>query len=313
MAKKAMVVGCGVIGLSSAIRLQEAGFEVSIITRDLPPNVTSAVAGAIWYAYGSHPRVRRWAEHSLETYLQLAQDPQSGVLIRRMREVFPHQQTDPWFKSRLPFFERIPAADLSIGFDDGFLMDIPIIETPKYLQYLVERFNQAGGQIEQRALSSLDELIDRYPLIVHCTGVGARQVVNDPDVYPIRGQVLKINAPHIQQGYMDDHHFTYIFPRGDGVILGGIAQPGNWSLVADPIISADILGRCAEVEPSVRSAPIIGALVGLRPGRHQVRLEVEQIGSSAVIHNYGHAGVGVTLSWGCAQEVVQLARQSARG
>src|SRR5690349_21836126 len=162
MAKKALVIGCGVIGLTSAIRLQEAGFEVSIITRDLPPNVTSAVAGAIWYGYGSHPRVRRWAEHSLEKYLQLAQNPQSGVQIRRMREVFPHQPDAPWFKSLLPFFERIPIDDLPIGFDDGFLMDIPIIETPKYLQYLIERFTQAGGEIEQRALSSLEVLIGQH-------------------------------------------------------------------------------------------------------------------------------------------------------
>jgi D-amino-acid oxidase len=123
--------------------------------------------------------------------------------------------------------------------------------------------------------------------------------------------VLKVDAPHIQQGYMDDHHFTYIFPREDGVVLGGIAQPGNWDLNADPIISADILSRCAQVEPSVRSAPIIATLVGLRPGRYEVRLEHEQIGDSIVIHNYGHGGVGVTLSWGCAQEVVELARKLA--
>ncbi len=308
MSKEAVVVGCGVIGLSSAIRLQEAGFGVTIISRDLPPNLTSAVAGAIWYGYGSHPRIRRWAEHSLETYLPMTQDEASGVLLRRVREVFVHPVAAPWFKNRLPFFERIPKHQLPKGFSDGFLMDVPIIETPTYLQCLVERFTSAGGHIEQRALTSLAELIGQHTLIVHCTGVGARTVAADSSVYPLRGQVIKIAASHIQQGYMDDDHFTYLFPRNDGVILGGISQPNNWSLDPDPAINIDILTRCAEIEPSVRSAPIIATLVGLRPGRHEVRLEVEQIDNTTIIHNYGHAGVGVTLSWGCARDVVELAQ-----
>src|SRR5258708_31860044 len=86
MPEQALVVGCGVIGLSSAIRLQEAGYRVSMIARDLPPNLTSAVAGAMWYGYASHSRIRQWAHHALDVYFELAQQPNTGVLIRRLRE-----------------------------------------------------------------------------------------------------------------------------------------------------------------------------------------------------------------------------------
>jgi D-amino-acid oxidase len=287
--------------------LQEAGYPVEIITRDLPPNLTSAVAGAVWYGHGGQPRVRRWAEDSLTHYLRLASDVSSGVLIRRLREVFVEAAETPWFAPRLPFFARLPAAKLPRGFSDGFLMDVPIIETSTYLQWLQVHFIDQGGQITQREIKSLSEV--NAPLLVNCTGVWARHVANDETVYPLRGQVVKIHAPQIQQGYMDDHNFTYIFPRRDGVILGGIAQVDNWSLAVDEDLKDDILARCAEIEPSVRSAPILADLVGLRPGRYEVRLECVRGSQQTVIHNYGHAGVGVTLSWGCAREVVELARQ----
>jgi D-amino-acid oxidase len=147
-------------------------------------------------------------------------------------------------------------------------------------------------------------------LIVNCTGVYARQVVPDPHVFPLRGQVVRIKAPHIQQGYMDDSTFTYIFPRGDDWVLGGVSQPGNWNLEPDAATAENILQRCEQIEPSVRHAEIIKHSVGLRPGRHEVRLECETVDERcAVIHNYGHGGVGYTLSWGCADEVTTLARE----
>jgi D-amino-acid oxidase len=106
---------------------------------------------------------------------------------------------------------------------------------------------------------------------------------------------------------------TYIFPRSDGCILGGTAQKDNWSLAVDPATAADIRARCEQIEPTLHDAEVLAQLVGLRPGRHEVRLEVEHIGQrQAVIHNYGHGGAGVTLSWGCAAEVVQLALAVAR-
>lgn len=306
MTTEVIVVGCGVIGLTSAICLQERGFAVTIIARDLPPNLTSAAAGAYWYGgeLAYHTNRHRWSLRSLERYLKLAQVKDSGVSLFWMREYFTSPMPDPWYKDHLPFFARVPRNELPPGYADGYYVEIPIVEPPRYLNRLVEQFKANGGVIQAQEIKSLTDLT--HNLIINCTGVYARQVAKDPLVYPLRGQVIKVSAPHIREAMMDDDTFTYILPRRDGCILGGISQKDNWSLEVDPAVSADITRRCAIFEPSVQQAEVISEHVGLRPGRHEVRLETEQIGSSCVIHNYGHGGLGFTLSWGCANDVVEL-------
>jgi D-amino-acid oxidase len=305
--KQVTVVGAGVSGLSSGIRLLEAGCDVQIITRERPADTTSAAAGAVWWGY-LEGRRRAWALVSLKEFQRLAENPDSGVLQIALRDVYPHPVADPWFKSELPACERIASEALPPGSADGFLMTVPLVETPRYLRFLLARFERLGGRIEQREIASLSELYGDNQLIVNCSGVGARQTANDPSVFPIRGQVVRVDTPFITQGYMDDESFTYIFPRGDGVVLGGVAQPDNWSRAVDPAITEDILRRTGAIEPGVRGAPVVAHAVGLRPGRHEVRLECERVSETcAVIHNYGHAGVGYTLSWGCAAEVASLA------
>jgi D-amino-acid oxidase len=303
---KITVVGSGVSGLTCALRLQADGHEVTIITRALPAQTTSAAAGAVWYGHGEG-KMRQWAQASLKRFTQLLAHDDSGILQVRLREVYPFPVATPWFAEELPYCERIAAKDLPAGYADGFIMDVPLVEPPRYLNYLKSQFEQNGGQIIERDLQSLDEIAAANSIIVNCSGVGARELVNDAEVYPIRGQTILIDAPTIQQAFMDDETFTYIFPRKDGVVLGGIAQPNNNSLTVDDTISADILQRCIKIEPSVQNAHIKGYTVGLRPGRYAVRLEAEKLSATCtVIHNYGHAGVGFTLSWGCAEDVAAL-------
>ncbi len=307
------VVGCGVSGLSSALNLQNAGFDVTIITRDRHPFTTSMAAGAVWYGGGALGKAREWAEITLEHFQALSTQANTGVTIVRLREVFPHDHPTPWYKDLLPYFEPIAKDELPSNCEAGFLMDVPIVESPCYLDYLYTQFIDNGGQLEIREIKMLDELKYDYPLIVNCTGVWARQVADDPKVFPIRGQTIVVQASDITEGFMDDYSFTYLFPRGDGVLIGGVAEPNIWDLEIDSGLTADILARCSQVEASVTDAPIVNQFVGLRPGRDQVRLEVEAISDDCkVIHNYGHAGVGYTLSWGCASDVTTLAQNLLR-
>ncbi|HZN93159.1 MAG TPA: FAD-dependent oxidoreductase, partial [Myxococcales bacterium] len=74
--------------------------------------------------------------------------------------------------------------------------------------------------------------------------------------------------------------------------------------------TAAILRRCADLEPAVASAQVLGIKVGLRPGRPAIRLEAERRGSLTIVHNYGHGGAGVTLCWGCAEAVVGVCIRS---
>jgi D-amino-acid oxidase len=188
-------------------------------------------------------------------------------------------------------------------------MDVPIVEPPKYLNYLYNRYKELGGELEIREIKMIDEVKYESPIIVNCTGVWAKEIADDSTVFPIRGQTVLIQAPDITEGYMDDHNFTYMFPREDGVLIGGVAEPNTWDLETDAGLTADIVARCSQIDPNIADVPILGQFVGLRPGRDRVRLEAEALSKDCtVIHNYGHAGVGYTLSWGCAGEVTTLAR-----
>lgn len=301
------VVGSGVSGLSAARNLQLAGFDVHIITRELPQFTTSVAAGAIWYGYGCTGSRRDWAQRSLDHFLALSKKENSGVSLQRVREVFAYPAEAPWYKDQLPFFKRTAQWNLPDDAQDGWSLDLPIVEAPLYLQNLYDEFLQAGGTIETREINSIDELVASGKLIVNCTGVWAKQVVKDASVYPIRGQTLLLDAPQISVGFM--RNATYLFPRGDGVLIGGNYHYNNWNLELDPDQAADIIERCSQVEPSVADSAVIRQFVGLRPGREEVRLELEKLSSDcSVIHNYGHGAIGFTLSWGCANAVTELAQ-----
>ena len=304
-----IVIGGGVIGLSSALALQQRGHSARLISRELPQETTSAAAGAIWAGGGLDGRMRRWADDSLTRFLTLCQVPDSGVTLQRIQDFrrhYPGAMSLPWFASRLAYCQRIPADELPSGFAAGLWLDVPIVAPPRYLQHLHEQFLAAGGILEVRQIDSLDELLDEGDLVVNCSGVGARKLADDPAVHPIRGQTLLVDA-QIDKGFMDESAFTYLFPREDGTLLGGTQRTDDWRREPDEGESAGILARCAAIDEAVNSATVLRVRVGLRPGRHAVRLEIERRTNGRIIHNYGHGGIGFTLSWGCALEVARLA------
>ena len=303
-----IVIGSGVIGLSAARALQLTGYDVHIVTRELPLSTTSVAAGAVWSSSSLEGRSRDWAAATLAHFLHLTDEPKSGVTLQRMREVYAEKVPDPWYREHLPFFQRLSKHELRGGLIDGYLMDVPMVAPPIYLQRLYDQFLAAGGKVETRTVETLDELAGEAPLLVNCTGVGAREVARDEAVYPLRGQTMLLDAAGIRVGYMDNTAIDHIFPRADGVLIGGVKVKGDWNRQLDPQISDRILKRCSKIEKRLTAAKVLREFVGLRPGRAEVRLELERLSDgSPVIHNYGHAAVGYTLSWGSAMEVVALA------
>jgi len=313
-----LIIGCGVSGLTCGIRLLEQGFAVTIVARDLPPDTTSNVAAAIWYPYKAFPedRVLAWGKVTLDEFYRLMDVPDSGISAVTLREALTRPAPDPWWKAAVRSFRRAAPDELPRGYRDGYVVEIPLIETPTYMRYLMRRYSESGGRIEQGSVSRLAELTADHRLIVNCAGVGAREVAGDESVYPIRGQVVRVERLAGVGCWLAEDAGdapTYIIPRGDDCILGGTSQDNNWSLDADAETAADILRRCQQIEPTLKDAAILEHRVGLRPGRPEVRLELEAIDDTcAVIHNYGHGGAGFTLSWGCADEVASLAAQWAR-
>ncbi len=311
---KVAVIGCGVSGLSSGIRLLEAGFPVRVMARDFPPHTTSDVAAAIWYPYLAAPKkkVSVWACQTFDALCALARNPETGVSLVTLHQVFDQPAPDPWWKDDRYAFERLSGADLPVGRRDGYRLKVPFMETPRYMPYLMRRFRLLGGEVERREIADLDGLHTRYPLVVNCTGLGAAQLAGDPSLFPIKGQVLRVTAPSGTPYMADDSNEQlpiYILPRRSDCILGGTALSGDASLKPDPQATERILAECKSLAPELAGARLLEVKVGLRPGRERIRLECCPLstGRGATIHNYGHGGAGLTLSWGCADEVASLA------
>ena len=131
---------------------------------------------------------------------------------------------------------------------------------------------------------------------------------------PIRGQILRVANPGLERFLLDEENpegVTYVVPRSADCILGGTAEEGDWNTRPDPRTAEAILRRCASLEPRLAGVEVLEHKVGLRPGRPEVRLELETLpGGAPCIHNYGHGGAGITLSWGCAEEAVGLVREA---
>jgi D-amino-acid oxidase len=310
----AVVVGAGVIGLTTAVSLAEAGLTTRVITAEPPTATTSAAAGAIWgpVRCGPPDRCHAWARTGLGVLSALAGEPAAGVHQLTGREVCTEFTEPPAWTGLLPDVRVLGAGDLPQGFVSGWQYTAPAVNMPVYLEYLLRRYEGLGGSVSAGTVTSLASVA--APVVVNCTGVGARALVPDPAVMPVRGQVVVAENPGITEFYLDhgSHgdsgdrgaNYLYLFPHGDVVVLGGTAHEGASDWAPRPEVAERILRDCVAVFPSLRGARVVAERVGLRPVRPAVRLEPEELpGGRALWHNYGHGGAGVTLSWGCAAEL----------
>jgi D-amino-acid oxidase len=303
------VVGAGVIGLTTALRLAEAGHEVSVVAREPPLSTTSAVAAALWFPYRVLPydRVLAWSSRSYLQFARLADgSPESGVQLRWGIELLRTPASDPWWADAVPDLSLV--RDVAPGYGAGWRFAAPVIDMPRYLPWLASWAAAAGASLADTPVTVTD-LADLGPVVVDCAGLGARDLVPDPSVTPVRGQVVVVEQVGVDEWIsddLDDHSLTYVVPRQDDVVVGGTADEDEWDLTPNPRTAEAILARASILVPALAGAPIRAHKVGLRPTRPAVRLEPEHRGPQTIIHNYGHGGAGVTLSWPCADEVVAL-------
>jgi D-amino-acid oxidase len=310
-----IVIGAGVIGLTSAIRLSEAGHRVRVHAQALAAATTSAVAAAVWYPYQAFPQdaVNRWAAVTYAELVRLADDPRAGIVQRSGIELYRGAPPDPWWRDAVPDFRHAGIGELPPGYAGGYVFSAPVVEMPCYLPYLEARLAAAGGRMALVSYTTIDQAFDEADVVVNCAGLGARSF-GDHDLVAIRGQIVRVAQIGLDRFIFDEEHpdgVTYIVPRISDIILGGTAQRGAESLAVDAMTADAIIQRCCALEPRLRSATVLEHRVGLRPGRHTVRLEAAAHPRGRLIHNYGHGGAGVTLAWGCADDVTALVTLSS--
>ncbi len=222
--------------------------------------------------------------------------------MRRGTELLHGPAPRPWWADAVPHLEQVEAP--RTGYDAARTFTAPVVEMGVYLPWLVARIEGLGGTVTRMALSGLPDLAD---VVVNAAGVGARLFAQDGAVVPVRGQVVLVEQVGLEEWLLDGAGPTYVVPRSRDVVVGGTDEEGSWDRTVDEGAAKEILARARDLVPELRKAKVLGHRVGLRPARPAVRLEASAVADGRqVVHCYGHGGAGVTVSWGCADEVADL-------
>jgi D-amino-acid oxidase len=244
------VIGAGVMGLSTARLIQEAGFAVTVYAKALPPDTTSNVAGGQFHPFGHFDRDQvtpAWRAQFLAALdyswrrFQIMVGDDYGI-----RWLPTYAETSGGLEPQiLPTF---PPDNRLLGPDEHPFpvaamtrYDTLYVETGRYLRQLTRDLMLAGGRIEVRdfatpaAIAALPER-----LVFNCTGLGARDLFGDAGLQPIRGQ-LAILLPQPEIRYAFTGEAGYMFPRADGILLGGTFERGEWDATPQPDAIARIL------------------------------------------------------------------------
>jgi D-amino-acid oxidase len=310
--KKVAVIGAGVIGLTSAIRLLEQGYPVTIFARDIFSNITSRAASALWVPIKAGPSelIFKWARRSREVYQTLK--PENGIsLVDVVDFTFDHEPIPLWAQI-LNEYHELPAAEIPPLYAKSYAAKIHNMDTSIFVDYLLGKVKQLGGQVIQQNLAALTDIEKSFSIIINCSGVWSNQLVPDEQSFPIRGQFIiteRVSLPRASLASVDDDSFILVVERHGDCYIAGNTVENVWDTKPDPEISRTMLERAKTLEPRLKNATILRDGVGLRPGRSTVRLERDELADGRiVIHNYGHGGAGFTTAWGCAEDVTALVK-----
>jgi D-amino-acid oxidase len=257
------VLGCGAVGLATARLLQEMGRAVTIYAKDLPPNTTSNIAGGQWFPFFVVDSARRTPEFLRQfvaasdfAYRRYQTMVGSRYGIRWMRNFAVGHQAwreqglfgrESPIRGMLPSFRDLSSSEHPFrGYEYVRQFDGMLIEPPIYLEAMLDEVRVAGAAVrvmelpDREALRALPERI-----IVNCTGLGARALFGDEELVPVKGQ-LTFLLPQPEIGYAILNGENYMFPRSDGILLGGTHETGVWSLEPDAAARERILASHRE-------------------------------------------------------------------
>ncbi|WP_435741704.1 NAD(P)/FAD-dependent oxidoreductase [Nocardioides sp. SYSU DS0663] len=306
----AVVVGAGVIGLTTAVLMAERGYDVRVVAAQAPLQTTSVVASAMvgpnLFPEATPPF--EWERRGREAFTRLAEETGSGVTLRRGALVARQPPPFPMTLDGRPI-DTVDDGSLPEGFGWGFRTVTPVVDMRAYLRFLLARLDAAGGRVEIRRLSSLTEAAREAPVVMNCSGLGARELAGVA-VRPVRGQHVVVANPGIEEFFMESPFgpsWISFWPHGDRVVLGSTAARDDSDTAPREQEVHEIVARCAQVDPRFADASVLEVQVGLRPEREEgVHLAVQEVAGSTCVHNVGHGGSGVSQSWGTVEAALEL-------
>lgn len=239
------VIGCGAIGLTSAVQLQRAGAKVTIYAKDLPPQVRSSLATGVWSpdsricleAHATPEFKAQWAamtRASFDRYQTLLglpgtpvewldthilRSPDNGPAVHDDRPAFAHgltrEMTPELRAPRVTYAAgRHPFGPRQVLTTSGLMFNIA-----SYAHYLLSSFLEAGGRIEVREFHSPADLSSLpQKALVNCTGYGAKALFGDASLVPVRGQLARM-IPDESVRYGLFHNQVSFVPRRDGWVF----------------------------------------------------------------------------------------------
>src|SRR5262249_3840990 len=311
MKHRVVIVGAGISGLTCGVVFAERGYETAIFAKAVGQQTTSGAAAALWFPYDVDPtdKVIPWALQTRRALIDLTHVPNSGVSMIELRQFSRSEQIE------------IPAWAISLGarhiipregegslksLKCGFSLDVPLMDTTIYLDYLANRFLKADGEITENVrFEKLEDVDSKFDLVINCSGIGARELVPDGDLESHRGQVAIVSRIKdlLYAVVCDDSPLMYAIPRRHDCVFGGTNQHSD-DLAVHSATTTRVVAECSRAL-KIDRPNILAERVGLRPFRKSgVRVERDRLRDGrTVIHNYGHGGSGFTLSWGCAENV----------
>lgn len=294
--RRVLVIGAGVIGLTTALCARRRGFEVTVVADRFAPHVTSVVAGALWEwppaVCGQHrdqlslSRSKEWAALSYEVFNDLAANPLTGVFMRPA--VFYHRtpvERDPVALAKMTELRAhvkgfrhdatlIALHGVSKEAVDAYEHVAPMIDTDRYLAWLLREVRTAGCEVEiglvrGNLVENQAKLLRRYDAsaIVNCTGLGAIELASDDDLRPLRGAVVHARNPGITSAHCmafeenaHGQNMIFVVPRGrDRLVLGGLVEPDQWTtdLTMKSRQVLEMVARCRAFLPALRGAELM--------------------------------------------------------
>lgn len=248
--KSMAVIGAGIMGLSTARLLQERGHEVVIYAAQSPPHTTSNIAGGQIHPASHYDRTavdeawlrqyRSALDYSWRRF-QLLVGEDYGI---RWLTTFEGANGAP-LPMVQPAARVLNANEHPFDVDRVRCYDTMYVETGRYLRKLSDDFLLRGGKIETRVFRNLSEVISlEHDTVFNCTGLGAKMLFGDEGMSPRRGQ-LAVLLPQPEIRYAYTFGSSYMFPRPDGIVLGGTYESGIWDEETTPDAISSILGRNA--------------------------------------------------------------------